>query len=172
MKTLSSDKRIRRLAEDSSLVCVALLLSFVEAVIPIAALPIPGFKLGLANIAIILTACRCSVADAAVVSLVRTLLTFLLFGSPTSFIFSIFGGFMVIAVLFLLKITKLTSKFSFIGISVISATVHNIGQLIAAVILTGSAVLSYTPALAAASLIYGTLTGIILCAMPSRLYKK
>lgn len=172
MKTLSSDKRVRRLAEDSALVCAALLLSFVEAVIPIAALPIPGFKLGLANIAILLTAYRCSVGDAAVVSLARILLTFLFFGSPTSLIFSLSGGILVVAVLTLLKLTKSSPKFSFIGISVLCAAAHNFGQLIAALALTGHAVLSYLPALAAASLIYGTLTGVILNALPDRLYNK
>lgn len=169
MKILSSDKRVRRLAEDSALVCAALLLSFVEAVIPIAVLPIPGFKLGLANIAVLLTAYRCSVTDAAVVSLARILLTFLFFGSPTSLIFSLSGGILVICVLLLLKLTKTAPKFSFIGISVLCAAAHNLGQLTAALALTGTAVLSYLPALAAASLIYGTLTGIILNSLPDKI---
>lgn len=170
MKILSSDKRVRRLAQDSALVCAALLLSFVEALIPVAALPIPGFKLGLANIAILLTAYRSSVVDAAVVSLARILLTFLFFGSPTSLIFSLCGGLLVIAVLALLKLTSSSSRFSFIGISVLCAAAHNLGQLLAALTLTGNAVLSYLPALAAASLIYGTLTGSILNALPDKIY--
>lgn len=172
MKILSSDNSVHRLAEDSALLCAALLLSFVEAVIPIMVLPIPGFKLGLANIAILLTAYRCSVGDAAVVSLARILLTFLFFGSPTSLFFSLSGGILVITVLILLKAVRLTQKFSFIGISVLCAAAHNLGQLLAAITLTGNAVLAYLPALATASLIYGTLTGGILNSLPDKIYHK
>ena len=171
MKSISSDKRIKRLILDSSLVCAALLLSFVEAILPTFALPLPGFKAGFANIAILFSAFSLSNADAAAVSFVRCIMSFLFFGSPTTLMFSLFGGTFVIVGLFILKITKAHKKLSFIGISVMSALLHNLGQLIAAYILMGNAVLAYLPALLIASLIYGTFTGIVLCALPTRLYE-
>ncbi|MBQ4353540.1 MAG: Gx transporter family protein [Clostridia bacterium] len=170
MKTLSSDKRIRRAALDASFTCAALLLSFVEALFPLALLPLPGFKAGLANIAILFTAFSLSVPDAAAVSLCRILLTFLFFGSPTSLLFSFSGGALVIVLLALLNILGLQAKMSFTGISVLAAAAHNAGQLTAALFLTSTAVLSYAPALLAASLVYGGLTGILLSLLPDRLY--
>lgn len=155
---------------DALLVCAALLLSFVEAVFPIAALPIPGFKMGLPNIAILYCAFALSVPDAFAVSLARSLLVFLFFGSPTSLLFSLMGGAMVLLGLAILKVSCLAYRFSFVGISVLSASLHNMGQLLAAFLLTGSAVLGYFPALILASLIYGTLTGVILNALPVRLF--
>lgn len=170
MKILSSDKRIRRAAVDASLVCAALLFSFVEALFPLGVLPLPGFKAGLANIAILFAAFSLSVPDAAAVSLCRIFLTFLFFGSPTSLLFSLSGGLFVLFILLLLKLFRLTAKMSFTGICVLTALAHNAGQLAAALLLTGTAVLSYTPALLAASLIYGALTGLLLSLLPDRLY--
>lgn len=172
MKTLSSDKKIARIAVDASLAGVALLLSMVEALFPIAALPLPGFKLGLANIAITVAAFRYSYVDAAAVSLVRVIITFLLFGSPTSLLFSLMGGTLVIITLLLIRKTKLSRQLSFVGVSLLCALAHNAGQLIASTWLVGSAVLSYIPALSAASLIYGTINGIILCLLPNKIYKR
>lgn len=172
MKTLSSDNTVRRLTSDAALVGCALMLSFVEAVLPIAALPIPGFKIGLSNIAITAAAYRYSVKDAAAVSLCRIVLTFFIFGSPTSLIFSLLGAILSLTALALTKRRFITSRFSFIGISVICALCHNTGQLIAALMLVGSASLSYILPLVIASMIYGTLNGIILNLIPDRIYNK
>lgn len=170
MKTLSSDKRISRLAYDSLILATALILSYVEAVIPILSAPFPGFKLGLCNIAIMFAAFKISPVDAAVISSARVLISFLLFGNPTSLLFSLFGSALVIAALFVL--TKTGHSLSFIGISVICAFLHNTGQMAAALILTGKAVLSYTPFLCLASLVFGTLNGVILNLISKTIFKK
>ena len=167
-KTLSSDKRIRIVAVDALLTTAALTLSFIEAIIPLDILPLPGFRIGLANIAITVAAFALSPLHAAVVSLIRIIIVFLLFGNPTSFIFSLSGGILVIIALFILK--NHSSRLSFIGVSVICATVHNLGQFIAAWFLVGSAVMSYLPFLSLASLVFGTLNGIILNLLPRKLY--
>lgn len=172
MKTLSLDKKVTRIAIDASLVGVALILSMVEAMFPIGALPIPGFKIGLANIAITVACFRYGWGDAAAVSLVRMLISFLLFGNPTSFWFSLAGGFIVVALLALIRSSGISRYFSFIGISVICAVGHNAGQFIVSLLLFGSAVTSYLPALCAASLIYGVINGIIMCLLPNKIYKR
>jgi len=161
---------VKRAAADAVLTGAALLFAFVETIIPLGALPLPGFKAGLANIAILFAAFALSVPDAAAVSLARSLLTFLLFGSPTSLLFSLSGGILVITVLAVLKSTAAFRHMSFIGISVLTAAAHNTGQLFAAVLLTGEALFSYLPALLAASLFYGCLTGVILNLLPHRFY--
>lgn len=167
-KTLSSDKKISAIAADAVLVCVALVLSYIEAVLPLDVIPLPGFRLGLANIAITVAAFRNSPLHAAVVSLARIILVFLLFGSPTSLAFSLCGSALVIAALFILR--DHSSRLSFIGISLICAALHNCGQLIAALLLVGRAVLAYIPFLFIASLIFGSLNGIVLNLIPTKIY--
>ena len=150
------------------LTTAALMLSFIEVIIPLDFLPLPGFRIGLANIAVTVAAYALSPVHAAVVSLLRMIIVFLLFGSPTSFIFSLCGGALVMIALFILK--DHSSRLSFIGISVICATLHNLGQFTAAWFLVGSAVAAYLPFLSLASLVFGTLNGIILNLLPDKIY--
>lgn len=160
----ASDKRVVRVAENAAFLSVALILSFVESFLPTAILPLPGFKIGLANLAILSVFYRTeNLADAAVISLCRCLITFLLFGNVTSLLFSLCGGATVIG---MLALAGRMRGLSFIGVSVLCAAAHNAGQLLAAVLLTGTAVLAYMPALFAASAFYGTVNGVILNLMP------
>lgn len=168
----ASDQRVVRVAGNAAFLSLALILSFVESLLPAAVLPLPGFKVGLANLAILAVFYRTHrLADTAVISFCRCLITFFLFGNVTSLLFSLCGGTMVIGMLFLLKL-KQARGLSFIGVSVLCAAAHNLGQLIAAVCLTGTAVLAYTPALFAASAIYGTVNGILLNRMPEFITKR
>lgn len=171
MKTLSSDKRVSRLAADAVLLGAALLFTFVEAILPVGLIPLPGFKLGLANLAVTAAAYRCSIGDAATVSAARILITFLLFGNPVSLLFSLAGGLLVLLVLSVLTRPTVAPRFSFWGVSLCSAAAHNLGQLAAATALFGSAVLSYAPVLAAAALLCGTLTGWIMNLLPESLWR-
>lgn len=170
MSILPSDKRVARIAENAAFLSAALLLSFVESFLPAAILPLPGFKIGLANLAILSLFYRTeNLANAAVLSLTRCLITFVLFGSVTSLLFSLCGGALVIGMLFCIR--RLPGL-SFIGVSVLCAAAHNLGQLTAALLLTGTAVLAYLPALFAASAFYGTVNGVILNRMPEFITKK
>ena len=172
MKMPASDRRVMRTAENAAFLSLALILSFVESFLPAAVLPLPGFKIGLANLAILAVFYRTHrLADTAVLSLSRCLITFFLFGSVTSLLFSLCGGAMVLGMLLFLKLLRVRGL-SFIGVSVLCAAAHNLGQLLAAVVLTGTAVLAYTPALFAASALYGTVNGIILNQMPEFITKK
>ncbi len=166
----ASDRQVLRVAENAAFLSLALILSFVESLLPAAVLPLPGCKVGLANLAILAVFYRThSIANTAVISLCRCLITFFLFGNFTSLLFSLCGGAMVLGILCLLKRVR---GLSFIGISVLCAAAHNLGQLAAAVCLTGTAVLAYTPVLFAAAAFYGSINGILLNLMPEFITKK
>lgn len=170
--TLKPDSNHSRNAADgAALVCCALALSYLEAIIPVSLLiPIPGFKLGLANIVVILAFYRNSPSCALSVSACRVVLSSLLFGSLASFAFSISGAAFSFASL-LLTAYALRGKVSFIGVSVLSALAHNIGQAAAAVIMLRSfAVLFYFPALVISALITGIITGAVLLCLPERIF--
>lgn len=167
--TLSSDKKISSLAADAVLLCVALALSYAESLLPLGAIPLPGFKPGLSNIAVTVAAFRSSPTHAAAVSTARVAVMFLMFGNATSSLFSLCGSLLVIAALFVLR--NHHGGLSFIGIALICALAHNAGQLAASFALVGSSVLAYAPFLALASLIFGSVSGVILNVLPEKIYK-
>ncbi len=129
--------RIRRLTADAMFLCAALMLAFLESLLP--PLPIPGVKLGLANLAILCCVYGMGLADGAAVAVLRWLVTGLLFGSGTSILFSLAGMVCVLAMLCLLRSTNRIhgGRLSFMGISVLTALAHNLGQLFCAALLYG-----------------------------------
>lgn len=163
MPTLSRGKSAALLAARGGMLALsALLLSYLESFIPInLIIPLPGFKLGLANILVMLIFFTFSPLEALAVSACRIILSALLFGSPVSLFFSACGGALSLAGLLALKYT-LVGKLSFFGISIVGAALHNTGQLIAASLLFGGGVFYYLPVMLIASLIFGGICGIIL----------
>ncbi len=163
MQMLSSRDRTVRLMEDAALLCAALMLSYVEAVFPLTAvIPLPGAKCGLANLSVMLAYHRHSLADAAAVSFARVLLSAMLFGSVSSLAFSLSGAVLSLAVLGLYR--AVFARFmSFIGLSVLSAAAHNLGQILCAVVWMHTlSVLSYLPVLLLLSVIFGTVSGVLM----------
>ena len=162
MSILSRANLTRRLCLDAILITAAMMLSYLEALIPMTLLlPLPGFKLGRANVVTILAFVLVSKKDAAVISALRILLMGLLFGSVTSLFFSAMGG--LLAFLALCFASRFLQSCSFLGVSVLCAAAHNVGQLLAAVCLFGfELLLSYLPLLLFAALLSGALTGCIL----------
>ena len=155
--------KIKRLCLDAVLLSLSLVLSYLEAILPITLLiPLPGFKLGLANIIVTMAFVTVSPYDAAAISLCRICIMALLFGNAQSFFFSLCGGLLSYAGLWLL--VRLGKRFfSIVGVSVGCAALHNLGQLTAAAILfTTDVILGYLPALLIAALIFGSLTGMLL----------
>ena len=154
---------VRMLCIDALLLAVALLLSYLEAILPLTLwIPLPGFKLGLCNVLITFAFVAVSPRDAACISLCRILLMGLLFGNAVSLLLSLCGGVLAYGGLWLLA--RLGKRwFSMIGVSVGCAALHNIGQLLAVAVLFGAeAILGYFPMLMIAALIFGTMTGVIL----------
>lgn len=130
-----ADQNVARLTKDALYLCAALLLSFVETLLP--PLPIPGVKLGLANLAILLCTLTMGLSDGVMVALARWLVSGLLFGSGTSLLFSLSGTICMLITLFLLLHLPLTKYLSCIGFSILTAAAHNFGQLLCATLLYG-----------------------------------
>lgn len=168
----SGKGRTRRLTLDAALVTVALMLSYLEVLIPFDALiPLPRFKPGLANLVTVLAFVLLTPADALAVSLIRVGLTGLLFGSWTSLFFSMSGAILTFCALLLSRV--LLCGCSYLGVSVFCAAAHNTGQILAATVLFGPAVpLSYLPYLLCASAVSGSLTGILLNLSVPRLERR
>ena len=136
-------------------VSAAMILSFVESQLP-AFVPIPGIKIGLANIAVILALYEFGVIKASCVSLIRVFLVALLFGNITGMIYGLFGA---VSSLMLMSLLKKCTPLSCIGVSVAGAVAHNMGQILAAWLLIGNEkILLYLPVL----VISGTISGIAI----------
>lgn len=138
---------------------VAMMLSYIEALIPPVYSAVPGIKLGLANIAVIFALYSVDPKSAAFISLARVALSALLFGSVMSFIYSFSGAVLSLAVMILLKKSAL---FSAVGVSVAGAVMHNVGQVLCAVIILGTAEIGYYLIfLSVSAVVSGVLVGLV-----------
>lgn len=143
----------------------AIILGYVESLIPVFA-GIPGIKLGLANLAVLFILERYTYREAALVSLVRILVIGFMFGNLFSIAYSLAGAVLSLTVMTLLKKRE---DFSLIGISIAGGVTHNVGQLIAAmVIVENTSLLFYAPAL----LISGVITGLIIGGLTAETLKR
>lgn len=149
-------KNTKRLVLLAMLTAVAMILSYVESLLP--SVGIPGVKMGLANIAVIFALFRFGWKAAAALSLVRVVLVSLLFGSVGAMLYSLAGAVLSLAVMALLR---RTDRFSTVGVSVAGGVAHNAGQiLMAMLILQTRQLLGYLPVLAVAGIGGGILTGL------------
>ena len=154
------------------LTALAIVLSLAERLFPLDAIvPVPGVKLGLANVVTLFALTRLPTRDAVAILLCRVTLSSLLMGSVTAFLFSLFGGLLALAVMGLLL--RAEGRFcSVLGVSVASAAAHNIGQIIAAVIwMKTGAVVAYLPLLLVMSVPLGLVTGLTAAVVLSHLQK-
>lgn len=160
MRTRSSVSK--RLALCASLASLALVLAYLEAISGIDdIMPLPGTKLGLANVAVIAAAYTVSLGASAAVSFVRVLAAALLFGTPISFFYSFCGAICAYAFLTAARLA-LDRALSPIGISVGSAAAHMVGQLTAASIMLGDAsVMRMLPIYLVYSVLSGVVTGCL-----------
>ena len=147
---------------------LALIFSYVETLIPIN-FGIPGIKLGLANLIIIVALYKMSVKEAYVLSIVRVVLAGFMFGNLFSIIYSLAGGILSLTVMTLLK---KSDKFSLFGISMAGGVFHNVGQLIVAILVMENLnIVYYMPVLLISGLITGFVIGIVAGEMLKRLSK-
>ena len=148
------------------LTALALIFSYVETLIPIQ-FGIPGVKLGLANLIIVIALYRMKLSEAYLLSIVRVLLAGFIFGNYFSIIYSLAGGLLSLTVMALLR---KKGGFSVIGVSIAGGVFHNIGQLIvASVIVETFSMMYYVPVLLIAGLVTGLLIGIASDGMLKRL---
>ncbi len=147
-----------RLTRCAVLAALALAFSYLESMFPLP-LPLPGVKLGLANIVTVFALYALGAAEAAAILLVRVLLGAMFAGNATALLYSLLGGFSALLAMLLLR---RCAPLSVYGVSVGGAAAHNCGQIGAALLLLGSAApLAYLPALLLVSLFTGALTGFI-----------
>ena len=149
-------KTSRQLAYLGLCTAVALILAYVEVLLPPLFTAVPGIKLGLPNIAIIFVLYRYGVRHAAAVSFVRMAVVAMLFGNPMTFVYSLAGAVLSLLVMALLRRLDFLSV---VGVSVAGGVFHNVGQILMAMLLLGTAELGYYLIVLA---ITGTVSGIFV----------
>jgi len=152
----------KKLALCAVLTALALGLSLVERFIPIwLIVPVPGVKLGLANIVTMFALLYLGAPYAALVLAARCVLGALAAGSLLSLAFSLLGGFFALGMMLILK-PRMGKSLSLFGLSMAGAAAHGAGQMAAAVLtLKSLAVLSYLPVL----LLCAPFTGALMAAV-------
>ncbi len=161
---LSRAQRLTRLA---LLTALALIIFIVEAQIP-PLTAIPGVKLGLANIITLMTLYEFGPKDALMVLLVRIFLGSVFSGQMLMLLFSLAGGLLCYAVCALLYRHVPLKRLWLL--SMIGAVCHNIGQILAAILVLGTVdVLWYLPVLVLSGLVSGCFTGLVASALLARL---
>lgn len=149
-------KRIKRITMLALCTSLALLLSYVEMLVPPIFTGVPGIKMGLPNIAIVFILYRIGAKEAAAVSFIRIAITSMLFGSPLMFVYSFAGALLSLAVMILLKKLDILST---VGVSVAGALAHNVGQILVAMWLMHTSQIGYYMIVLA---ITGTISGIFI----------
>lgn len=144
---------------------LALIFSYIETLIP-TQFGVPGIKLGLANLIIVIVLYRTGWREALLLSVVRVVLAGFIFGNLFSIVYSLAGGILSLAVMALLKKTE---RFSVIGISIAGGVCHNIGQMIIAMVVVETYQVGYyLPVL----LIAGVITGAVIGAVAGEVLKR
>lgn len=160
---MSGNVRIRKstllLCRTGLLAAVALTLSVLENMIPNFPFVLPGMKLGLSNIAVMFSLELCSLPMTLAVVVVKALFALVTRGA-TAFFMSFAGGLLSALGMYLLMHCK-KPVFGSLGVGVVGAFAHNMGQLLVAYLLVADGVYGYLPVLSAASLVTGALTGLV-----------
>lgn len=144
----------------SILVSQALVLNIIESFIPVP-VPVPGIKIGLANIVSLVTILMFGFKESLVVVVLRTLLAQLLVGNITSFLFSVSGGILSACIMYVVY-KKFSKYFSLVGVSVFGSVAHNVGQLfVAAIVINNFLIFSYLPVLIISGIMMGIFTGLV-----------
>ncbi len=145
---------------------LALIFSYVESLIPIN-FGIPGVKLGLANLVIVIALYKMQLPEVYLLNVVRILLSGFIFGNYFSILYSLAGGLLSLSVMAFLKRFP---SFSVMGVSMAGGVFHNVGQLIvAALVVETYSVFYYVPVLLIAGLVTGFLIGLLSAEMLKRL---
>ena len=149
-------KRTKKVALLAICTSLTLLLSYVEMLIGPLFTGVPGIKMGLPNIVIMFILYRVGAKEAIVISFVRIVITSILFGNVTMFWYSLAGALLSLATMIILKKLNCLSA---VGVSVAGALMHNVGQIIVAMLLMHTTQLAYYMIVLA---ITGTISGIFI----------
>ena len=152
--------KVQKMALLGVLTAAAIVIAILESFIP--SVGIPGVKLGLANIVILIILYELGIWEAAVVNLLRVLVVSLVRGTFLSmgFLMSLTGATLSLGIMILFYL--LIKQFSIIGVSVIGSVFHVTGQILIAMIFLGSAyIFLYLPVIALSAIITGVFVGIV-----------
>lgn len=149
--------KIKSIALFGMMVALAFTFSYLESLIPFD-FAIPGVKLGLANLVVVVALYTMKPGEALCIVIIRIFLAGLTFGNAYSLAYSLCGGLLSYAVMLLFKKTKL----SIIGVSMLGGIFHNIGQIIVAAIVLGTARIAYyLPVLLVSGVATGLAIGVV-----------
>lgn len=151
--------KVQKIALLGVLTAATIVIAIAESFIP--SIGIPGIKLGLANIMILITLYELGIIEATSINLVRVLVVSLVRGTFLSmgFFMSLTGAVFSLAIMILFYLV--VRKFSIIGVSVIGSLFHVFGQILVAIFYLGSGyVIFYLPVIAVSAIITGVLVGI------------
>lgn len=153
----TADSRTGNVATIALLAALALIFSYVEAIIPYNP-GVPGIKLGIANIVALVALYRLSAKHATAVNVIRILIAGLLFNGVFGALYSLGGA--AVSLLGMIALKK-TDKFSIAGVSMAGGVLHNMGQLlVAALLLQDSKIFLYFPVLLFSGMIAGIVIGL------------
>lgn len=145
----------KRIAFLGLFVALAFVLSYIEFLLPLN-IGIPGAKIGIANLAVMVTLYTAGEKNAVALSLIRVVLVGLTFSNVSMMMYSLAGASLSLIVML---IAKRTGKFSVAGVSVLGGVFHNIGQIIVAMlVLETDSLIYYLPFL----VVIGTITGVVI----------
>lgn len=153
-------KKTKKIALCGVMCALAFAFSYIEFLIPFDMTGIPGLKPGFANLVIMAALYLLGFPCAAVISFVRIVLSWLIFGNITSFLYSLAGGALSLLLMFLLKKFEV---FDEVGVSVSGALTHNAAQLcVSALVLGTGGVFRYSPVLLVSGVVFGVVNGLLL----------
>ncbi len=148
----------RKIATVALLISLSMIFSYIESLLPLN-FGIPGVKIGIANVVIVVTLYLFGFKTALTVNILRILLTGLTFTGLFSALYGLFGGILSLTGMWVLKNTK---AFSILGVSVFGSFLHIVGQLIAASFVFGNIkVFVYIAPLTITSVLTGIIIGIL-----------
>ena len=152
--------KVQKIALLGVLLAATIVIAILESFIP--SFTIPGIKLGFANIIILVTLYELGIWEAVFINVVRVFVVALVRGTFLSmgFFMSLTGAFMSLGIMILLVL--LIKKFSIIGVSVLGALFHVVGQILIAMAYMGSGyVVFYLPIIALSAVITGVIVGLV-----------
>lgn len=160
--------RTRRIAVSAMFAALALIFSYIEAILPLST-GIPGVKLGIANLVVILALYNMNFRYAMGINVIRILVAGLLFNGLFGALYSLAGGVVSLTVMWLLKRTGL---FSMTGVSMAGGVAHNMGQLlVASALVSNLKMFVYLPVLMFSGIAAGILIGITASVVNERVPK-
>lgn len=156
MKVTKAQKRTQRVALMGLLLALMLILGFVESRLPVPGLP--GVKLGLSNGVLLFALYLLDIPSAALLMVLKILLSGFLFGNPSSMMYAAAGGVLSLCGMAALRSTK---AFDVVPVSMAGGLLHNVGQVgLAMIILQTPGLLVYMAILMAVGMATGLATGL------------